>query len=263
MAKEKVKIFVSCHKPFFTADNEVVTPIQVGTVFKEKFDGMLHDDDGDNISEKNKRYCELTAQYYAWKNVDADYYGFMHYRRYLSFADKKFFCTPYKNPKAKILDEKSIKKLKLNEQNIIDKVSGYDAILPKKMTFIPGNYNWYKRSKGHYIRDLDFCFDVIKTDYPEIYPFALEHKRKHKAYMCNMFVLKKEYFDRYCKFLFDILDKHEKEFDCLDYDTYAYRVSGFLSERLFDVFMRYLIKVEKIKVKTVQWVAYKEVPVKK
>lgn len=45
MAKEKVKIFVSCHKPFFTADNEVVTPIQVGTVFKEKFDGMLHDDE--------------------------------------------------------------------------------------------------------------------------------------------------------------------------------------------------------------------------
>jgi hypothetical protein len=75
-------------------------------------------------------------------------------------------------------------------------------------------------------------------------------------------VLKKEYFDRYCVFLFDILSKHEKEYDCADYDTYAYRVSGFLSERLFDIFIRYLISVEKIKTKTVQWVTFKEVGVK-
>ena len=43
---------------------------------------MLHDDEGDNISNKNKTYCELTAQYWAWKNMEADYYGFFHYRRY-------------------------------------------------------------------------------------------------------------------------------------------------------------------------------------
>lgn len=46
---------------------------------------MLHDDEGDNISERNKTYCELTAQYWAWKNEEADYYGFFHYRRYLAF----------------------------------------------------------------------------------------------------------------------------------------------------------------------------------
>lgn len=50
--------------------------------------GMLRDDAGEHISGKNRAYCELTVQYYAWKNVRADYYGFCHYRRYFSFAPR-------------------------------------------------------------------------------------------------------------------------------------------------------------------------------
>ena len=52
---------------------------------ERNFRACCHDDEGDNISQKNKTYCELTAQYWAWKNEDADYYGFFHYRRYLAF----------------------------------------------------------------------------------------------------------------------------------------------------------------------------------
>ncbi len=263
MSKEKIVVLVSCHKPFMTIDNEIIKPIQVGTALKDKrFDNMLHDNEGQNISNKNKRYCELTAQYYAWKNIDADFYGFMHYRRYLSFADKNFKHVPFKNPVHDEFSENVEKALGLEEKTIAEKIKGYDAILPKKMVLLPGNYNWYKRSKGHYIRDLDFCFEVIREDYPEIYPFVKQHKRSRSSYMCNMFILKKEYFDRYSAFLFDVLQKHEDEYDCRYYDTYAYRVSGFLSERLFDVFMRYLEKTEKIKVKRVQWITYKKIPVK-
>ena len=45
-------------------DSELVYPIEVGAALhKSKVEGILHDDEGDNISEKNPRYCELTAQY--------------------------------------------------------------------------------------------------------------------------------------------------------------------------------------------------------
>ena len=58
---------------------------------------MLHDDEGENISDKNPMYCELTAQYWAWKNLDADYYGFCHYRRYFNFSDTVYEEDPWGN----------------------------------------------------------------------------------------------------------------------------------------------------------------------
>nr|MCR4673462.1 DUF4422 domain-containing protein [Lachnospiraceae bacterium] len=87
MEEKKIKIFVSLHDDFFVADNKLLEPIQVGTALAErKIENVIHDNEGKNISEKNKMYCELTAQYWAWKNMpDLDYYGFFHYRRYLSF----------------------------------------------------------------------------------------------------------------------------------------------------------------------------------
>ena len=80
-----IKILVCCHK----ADQQVphhplLYPIQVGAALSHThFADFIHDDSGDNISLKNARYCELTAQYWAWKNLNADYYGLFHYRRYL------------------------------------------------------------------------------------------------------------------------------------------------------------------------------------
>ena len=74
-----IKIFVVCHKPSFVPNNPYLFPIQVGAALAGKrLDGMLYDDEGENISDKNKSYCELTAQYWAWKNIEADYYGFFH-----------------------------------------------------------------------------------------------------------------------------------------------------------------------------------------
>ena len=59
-----IKIYVVCHKPSYVPENPYLYPIQVGTALNgTKLPGMRHDDEGDNISQKNKTYCELTAQY--------------------------------------------------------------------------------------------------------------------------------------------------------------------------------------------------------
>ena len=94
----RIKILVSCHKETDYIKNEIFQPIQLGCANTElRMPEMLYDDVGDNISSLNPAYCELTAQYWAWKNMDADYYGFCHYRRYFSFADKKFQEDPFGN----------------------------------------------------------------------------------------------------------------------------------------------------------------------
>ena len=47
-------------------DSEIMLPIEVGADLRSKhIEGYIQDNSGDNISAKNKMYCELTAQYWA------------------------------------------------------------------------------------------------------------------------------------------------------------------------------------------------------
>ena len=63
-----IKIFVSAHKPAVFPEGNSILPVQVGAAKAAKrFDNTLHDDEGENISCKNPRYCELTAQYWLGK----------------------------------------------------------------------------------------------------------------------------------------------------------------------------------------------------
>ena len=65
----RIKILVACHKadPNIRHD-DIYMPIQVGKALHPELDlGFQCDNTGDNISEKNGSYCELTALYWAWK----------------------------------------------------------------------------------------------------------------------------------------------------------------------------------------------------
>ena len=69
----KTTILVACHKPYDTPKQPCYVPIQVGAALSgQTLDGMIRDDTGDNISGKNRSFCELTALYWAWKNLDSE-----------------------------------------------------------------------------------------------------------------------------------------------------------------------------------------------
>ena len=53
----------------------------------------------------------------------------------------------------------------------------------------------------------------------------------------NMFIMKRDKFDAYCEWLFDILFELEKRLDISNYNTNDARVFGFVSERLLDVWI--------------------------
>ena len=54
-----------------------------------------------------------------------------------------------------------------------------------------------------------------------------------------MFICKKEVIDEYFEWIFDILGELEKIIDISNYDQYQKRIYGFLSERLFNVWLDY------------------------
>ena len=77
-----VKIIVATHKKYRMPVDEMYLPVHVGAVGNETISGCQRDDEGENISALNPYFCELTGLYWAWKNLEADYIGLVHYRRH-------------------------------------------------------------------------------------------------------------------------------------------------------------------------------------
>lgn len=244
--EKQIKIFISCHKECNLLRNKYIQPIQVGcSVSGQHFNNMFHDDDGDNISYLNPMYCELTAQYWAWKNVDADYYGFMHYRRYFSFNPNLLPEDPYGNIVLDDLSADNLKKLYLDEETVRTLVPQYDVItlIPNEMRYL-GAETVYQHAKEespfHRIEDLDKIIDIINTRHPEYKSSAEKYLNSSYGYFCNMYILRKEIFQAYCEWLFDILETHRKTNNFDEYSIDEYRVSGFWAERLWGIYYTYL-----------------------
>ena len=71
MAKSNIRILIATHKPYAMPRSGIYLPIQVGKKqAKSQISNFIGDDTGDNISAKNPVFCELTALYWAWKNLD-------------------------------------------------------------------------------------------------------------------------------------------------------------------------------------------------
>ena len=88
--KKDIKLLVATHKDYNIPKDRIYLPIFVGADIKENTTSFISDNTGDNISIKNPNYCELTALYWAYKNIKADYIGLVHYRRYFSSNNDYF-----------------------------------------------------------------------------------------------------------------------------------------------------------------------------
>ena len=251
-----IKIVMACHRDDIAIpENKLIYPIQVGAALSNKrFEGMLHDDEGENISEKNPYYCELTAQYWAWKNMDADYYGLFHYRRYFSFSDKKFPTNYFADAVMETNDAKALEEIGLNEELMQKTIEQYDFILPEQGSFVDGSTmrKQYNQSPQHHPEDLTCVLEILQEKYPEMMPAANKYLDGKNGYFCNMFIMKKEIFFNYCEWLFGILEEHEKRRDFSMYSPQAYRVSGYLAERLLGVYFTWLIDQGTYKFKSLQ-----------
>lgn len=245
-----IKILIACHKETDYVKNDIFEPIQVGCEnTKLRLPNMLHDNEGDNISKLNPSYCELTAQYWAWKNIDADYYGFCHYRRYFSFSDKNYQEDPYGNIIEKCLEKTVLEKYGLDDtEKIRNMVENYDVITTtrKDIRKMPGKFKsvaeQYKAAKLLHGKDLDTVLDIIDEKYPEYSKAAHAHCEGHVTSFCNMYILKKSIFYAYCEWMFDILGEFCKRTDMSKYSTEALRTPGHLSERLWGIFYLHLLE---------------------
>ena len=224
---EKITIYVATHKKAEFPKENIYKPIRVGATLNSDDFGYQRDDSGDNISYKNKSFCELTATYWIMKNDKSDIVGLTHYRRY--------FFKKHKNNKLENV---------LSEQDIREILKDKDIIVPNSTFIIKHNAekSW---EKTHIKKDYDECRKIIAEKYPDYVEAFEQFSKSRFLYICNMFIARKEIFDEYYKWLFDILFELEKRTDTSNYDDYNKRLFGFMSERLFNV---WLLKHKELKI---------------
>ena len=225
MNKPIVKILVCCHKPGEWLSDDVYMPIQCGKAISKYDLGIQGDDTGDNISAKNPYYCELTALYWAWKNLkNVDYIGLCHYRRYFDFNSHSSFLIEGKNVTEKIFFQDNNKNISINEA----------VVLPSYQHFSQPLIDVHIRNAGL----INFC--ILEKVVLKLYPEYVNSVRKifYNTFSLpqrNMFIMKKTLFDDYAKWLFHILFEVEKYLRPSFY-RYEDRVFGFMGEMLLPLY---------------------------
>ena len=224
----KCAILVITHIPYSFPDKPCYIPLQVGS--GDVIESVsLRDNTGENISDRNSTFCELTGLYWAWKNLDASIIGLVHYRRYLGA------------PKLPLLRFLKAKRGKGN--NLILSAGQAERMLETVDLILPKKRHYWIETRGqqyvhaHHMADLEATGGVLREHYPS-YLRAWHHMLSSRSgHICNMFVMRKDLLDSYCTWLFDVLFAVEERLDISSYGRNDRRVFGFLSERLLDVWI--------------------------
>ena len=211
-------IYVVAHKPVQALRLPGYQPIQVGGS-DDDFPGYIRDNSGENISEKNPSFCELTALYWIWKNAKDEYKGLVHYRRF-------FGRRPFSSSAADILSHDELAAM-LRECDII-------AARPVR---------YHVNAREQLL--MECCspenFDKLEAIVSRTQPTYADAFRRffagNRAAQYNMMFCREELFDEYCTWLFPMLFELEKHVDLSGANDYQRRLFGFLSERLLNVWI--------------------------
>ena len=209
----KVKIYTMTHKRFPEPEDEIYIPLHVGRKSADDL-GYMGDDTGDNISELNWMYGELTGLYWVWKQeTEADIIGICHYRRYFLNESGSFMTqAEYENA-----------------------LADCDVMVSELLSV--GGRNRDNFAKAHNIADMDAVGDAIRKLYPQDYPAYCQVMEDDKCCYGNLMVTSREKYNEYCEWLFSLFDEASDKIDVSGYDMYHKRVYGFLSEVLLYVWV--------------------------
>ena len=226
-----IKIFVCAHKEVSLPQHPYFLPIQAGAALHDAIKGYQPDNEGDNISDKNPHFCELTCHYWAWKNLkDVDIVGLNHYRRYFDFTRK----WPQFSADKHFIQTDEFLKQEYQFPNLEKLLSKYDIILPVARHWRVSNTQQY--GEYHIAKDWEMLRQIIKERSPQYIPaFEKTMDNSNKSVGYNMFITHWNYFDAYSEWLFDILFEVEKRVPPIK-DPIQSRIYGYMSERLINVF---------------------------
>ncbi len=205
--KNELAVFMVTHNVKCHIKESWIIPMQVGIKNATDQFEKITDNTGDNISKKNKTFCELTGLYWIWKNTKYKYIGICHYRRVF----------------------------KIKKEEVLSCLNKGEIIVPKLKYFKMSVQAQYIREHGN--KEWNIMLEVIKELFPEYYNSTKIIFGKNRLYSYNMFIGDKRIIDKYCLWLFAVLFEVEKRVGVIKKDSYQARYIGFLAERLFTLYI--------------------------
>lgn len=219
-------MFVITHKPI---DDKVdISGYHYLAVGKKLLGIPYSDSEYDNISKKNKNYCELTGLYWIWKNSNFSEIGLCHYRRFFCKVQSGFFIP-----------------LSVDELSIA--LKDCDIILPQKVNVHMDYLTYYEKClRNDALRQC--CEFLVRRD--GNYKSVINSVLSSKSYYCyNMFYASRKTVNDYCQWLFEILFDFEPLIDMKGWNLQQQRVFGYLSEFLMNVWVnKNELRVKEVKV---------------
>ena len=221
------RLFIAVNAPGPCAEGEGYVPLQVGCALAPERFTATGDDTGDHISRLNPSFCELTGLYWMWKNDNSHIVGLMHYRRYFA---------PHRQHGLAFGDH-----LIAQSTDFEELYQGIDIVVPTVR-------HWHAHERvpetlleqyAHYHHAHDLFLARQETlartpEYRDAFDYVLAGNTISHH---NMFVARKVVIDEYFAWLFPILFAIEPHVPYEFYDRYQSRVFGFISERLFAVWL--------------------------
>lgn len=228
----KATFYTAYHMAAPRIESPSVAPIHVGRALtKTPLADMIGDDTGDHISAQNPAYCELTALYWAWKNDhNATHLGLMHYRRVLDMDNM------HPERVETFLNRFDISDWSARLEGWLDAHPQIDLVIPRAHEMgrtMAENYR-----AAHHPQDWDLTRQIIAEHFPEDLPLFDETGAQYRVRLGNMFLMRRDLFERYCTWLFDILTRLEKQSaDRSRYSTQQARYLGYVAERLLTIWV--------------------------
>ena len=242
LTNDNLSMIVCCHKECVLPTMTCLLPVRGGSLIADgeiqmQRDDRLGSDVCDNISAKNGSFCELTAIYWAWKNLrtmrpNTHYVGVNHYRRY-------FYTGESRNvPNVVVKSERQVDDYVINIDVFADALKKSDVIISRKEHTKNSLYHRY--CQYHMSDDIRMLVCVLHELHPEFDQAVCDVLFRSNAFSpYNMFVMQWSWFDEYCAWLFEVLFELERRIDISAYNRLQRRIYGYMGERLLNVWLHW------------------------
>lgn len=232
MGAPRIVVAVASHRPYPAPRDPAYLPVHVGRALHPELAaemdalGYVGDDTGDSVSSRNAELCELTALWWVWRNVEADYKGLVHYRRHLGSPSL-----------VRRLSRDRMGRFATGEELAgILGPGGADAVLPRRRDY------YVETVRSHWehtlpAEQLEAARAVVgERDASDLE--ALDAVLSSRgAHMFNMMVMRSDLLDEYCSWLFPALHELGSRLPPSGYDPFNARYLGRVSEVLLDAWL--------------------------